>query len=117
MKIFIMAYARKNLGDDLFIKMLLEKYNNIDFFIKISDYNFLSVLDKYENLHVMKGNDTDEELSKMNPEEYDAYVYIGGSIFMEDGKVLEAASAEEFFESPKEERTKAFLNHILSKDK
>lgn len=38
-------------------------------------------------------------------------------IFMEDGKVLEAASAEEFFESPKEERTKAFLNHILSKDK
>ena len=86
-KVFIMAYARKNLGDDLFIKMLLEKYSNIDFFIKISDYNFLSVLDKYENLHVMKGNDTDEELSKMNPEEYDAYVYIGGSIFMEDGKV------------------------------
>ena len=24
MKIFIMAYARKNLGDDIFIKMLLE---------------------------------------------------------------------------------------------
>ena len=26
MRIFLMAYARKNLGDDLFIKMILEKY-------------------------------------------------------------------------------------------
>lgn len=25
-KVFLMAYARKNLGDDIFIKMLLEKY-------------------------------------------------------------------------------------------
>ena len=37
MKIFIMAYARKNLGDDIFIKMLLEKYSQIDFYIKIND--------------------------------------------------------------------------------
>ena len=31
-KVFLMAYARKNLGDDIFIKMLLEKYPKIDFF-------------------------------------------------------------------------------------
>lgn len=30
-KVFLMAYARKNLGDDIFIKMLLEKYPEIDF--------------------------------------------------------------------------------------
>ena len=37
MKVFIMAYARKNLGDDLFIKMLLEKYSKVEFYIKIKD--------------------------------------------------------------------------------
>lgn len=87
MKIFIMAYARKNLGDDIFIKMLLEKYPDIDFYIKIKDYNFLNELDKFNNLHVLIGDDTDKELYKMQVDEYDAYVYVGGSIFMEGGKV------------------------------
>lgn len=86
-KVFIMAYARKNLGDDLFIKMLLDKYSNIDFYIKIEEAKFLESLDKYDNLHVLIGNDTDEELYKMDVHEYDGYVYIGGSIFMEGGKV------------------------------
>lgn len=31
-KVFLMAYARKNLGDDIFIKMLLEKYPRNRFF-------------------------------------------------------------------------------------
>lgn len=82
-----MAYARKNLGDDLFIKMLLEKYKNLQFYMKIDDYSFLNILDKYKNMHILKGNDTDEELYKMDVEEYDAYVYVGGSIFMEGGQV------------------------------
>ncbi|MDD3369068.1 MAG: amino acid ABC transporter ATP-binding protein [Lachnospiraceae bacterium] len=33
-------------------------------------------------------------------------------IFMEDGQVLEAGSAEEFFEHPKEARTKAFISNF-----
>lgn len=87
MKVFIMAYARKNFGDDLFVKMLLDKYKKVDFFMKVNNYEFLKELDKYENLHVLNGDDTDEKLNKMKVEEYDAYVYIGGSIFMEGGKV------------------------------
>ena len=87
MKIFIMAYARKNLGDDIFIKMLLEKYSQIDFYIKINDEKFVEQLAKNNNLNILIGEDTDEELYKMNVEEYDGYVYIGGSIFMEGGKV------------------------------
>lgn len=35
-------------------------------------------------------------------------------IFMEDGKILEASESKEFFENPKQERTKAFLSKILS---
>lgn len=84
-KVFIMAYLRKNLGDDLFVKMLLEKYKNIDFYIKYDKHEFLDVLKKYENLHVLHGKDTDEELYNSDVNEYDAYIYIGGSIFMEGG--------------------------------
>ena len=84
-KVFVMAYLRKNFGDDLFVKMLLEKYKNIDFYIKYDKYEFLDILDKYDNLHVLYGKDTDEELYNSDVNEYDAYVYIGGSIFMEGG--------------------------------
>ena len=34
-------------------------------------------------------------------------------IFMEDSRIVEAASARDFFENPKEERTKEFLRGIL----
>ena len=33
-------------------------------------------------------------------------------IFMEDGIIVEQGSSKEFFENPKEERTKAFLRTI-----
>ena len=84
-KVFLMAYLRKNFGDDLFIKMLLEKYKNIDFYIKCDKNEFIDILNKYDNLHVLYGMDTDEELYNSDVNEYDAYVYIGGSIFMEGG--------------------------------
>lgn len=86
-KVFIMAYARKNLGDDLFIKMLLDRYSHCEFYMKINNYDFLSWLDKYSNLHVINGNDTDNELVNTDINDYDAFIYIGGSIFMEGGKV------------------------------
>lgn len=34
-------------------------------------------------------------------------------LFMENGKILEQASAEDFFYNPRQERTKAFLSQIL----
>lgn len=87
-KVFIMAYARKNLGDDLFIKMLLERYPMHQFYMKVGNCNFLDELQKeHENLNVIQGFDTDDELYKSNVNDYDAYIYVGGSIFMEGGKV------------------------------
>ena len=84
-KVFIMAYLRKNLGDDLFVKMLLEKYKNIDFYIKYDKHEYLDILARYNNLHILYGKDTDEELYNSDINEYNAFVYIGGSIFMEGG--------------------------------
>lgn len=84
-KVFLMAYLRKNFGDDLFVKMLLEKYKNIEFYIKHDNYVDVDILDQYKNLHVLHGKDTDEELYNSDVNEYDAYIYIGGSIFIEGG--------------------------------
>lgn len=95
-KVFIMAYLRKNLGDDLFVKMLLEKYKNLDFYIKYDKPEYLDILNNYENLHVLYGKDTDEELYISDVNEYDAYVYIGGSIFMEGG--LSYNLSEKFYD-------------------
>lgn len=96
-KVFLMAYARKNLGDDIFIKMILERYPHIDFYIKVPNYDYMKELDeKYENIHILIGKDTDIELYNSNVEDYDGYIYAGGSIFMEGGKVYNLS--EEFYD-------------------
>ena len=92
-KVFLMAYCRQNLGDDLFIQILLNKYTNIDFFIQIPKFSYLEKLAEYKNLHIIEGEDTDQELSKIDIKKYDAYIYIGGSIFIEGGKVYNLSEA------------------------
>jgi len=90
-KVFLISYARKNLGDDLFVKMLIENYPEVEFFTIIKDYEYLNKLDKYKNFNVIIGEDIDETakgLDNINIEDYDGYVYIGGSIFMEGNTTL-----------------------------
>ena len=84
-KVFIMAYARANVGDDLFIVALLEKYKDIDFYIGIKEMSFAKAFKKYKNITVIKNEE--ENFDNRIPEEYDAYIYVGGSIFMEGGEV------------------------------
>ena len=95
-KVFIMAYLRKNFGDDLFVKMLLEKYTNLDFYINSDKHESLDFFKNYKTFHVLYGKDTDEELYNSDVNEYDAYVYIGGSIFMEGGSSYNLS--EKFYE-------------------
>ncbi|MBR3512103.1 MAG: polysaccharide pyruvyl transferase family protein [Clostridia bacterium] len=96
MKVLILAYARKNIGDDLFIKMLLDRYPTVDFFIKANTKEYFTwFTDTYKNLTVLIGADTDVELNNSNVTDYDAYIYVGGSIFMEGGKVYNLS--EDFY--------------------
>ena len=85
-KIFLISYARKNLGDDLFIKMLLERYPMHHFYMKIKKPEYLEYFSKYDNFHIIEGIDSGEELYHSNINDYDAYIYVGGSIFMEGKK-------------------------------
>ena len=80
-KVFILAYARQNLGDDLFIYMLLNKYPNIQFYINIEKKEHAKLFESLKNVTIYQS--TGRKLKKDNVDEYDAYIYIGGSIFME----------------------------------
>ncbi|MBO5479313.1 MAG: polysaccharide pyruvyl transferase family protein [Clostridia bacterium] len=84
-KVFIMAYARANVGDDLFIISLLERYKDIHFYIGIKKREYAKAFEKYCNLTMIENNQ--ENFDNKIPEDYDAYIYVGGSIFMEGGKV------------------------------
>ena len=93
-KIFLYAYDRINLGDDLFIRTICSRYPKVKFYLWSKKYNE-KVFSDVKNLKVL-----DQEskflttLQKVHPSLYprykskmerkcDAVVYIGGSIFIE----------------------------------
>ena len=79
-KVFIIAYSKTNLGDDLFIDILVNRYKNIEFYTKsIEDYSY--IMNKNANLNFRDYNLDD--LINNSITEFDGIVYIGGSIFME----------------------------------
>lgn len=84
-KIFILAYAKANLGDDLFIYMLAKKYPNIQFEINIENEEHSKIADDLDNIIVIR--DKERNITKQNATDYDGYIYIGGSIFMEGGVI------------------------------
>ena len=84
-KIFVMAYLKNNLGDDLFVSELVKRYKNVDFFIDVVDPIYAKAFKENDNVKVMLNKK--ENFDKIDIERYDGFVYIGGSIFMEGGKV------------------------------
>ena len=79
-KVFILAYSKENLGDDLFVDILVNKYKDVQFFTRaIQEKTY--IYNKNANLHYK--DYTLDNLAKMQEKEFDAIVYIGGSIFME----------------------------------
>ena len=79
-KVFILAYSKVNLGDDLFVDILVNRYKNVQFYTRaIQEYTY--IYNKNANLHFK--NYTLEDLAHISAKEFDAIVYIGGSIFME----------------------------------
>lgn len=98
--IAVECYLEHNLGDDLFLKILLERYPNINFFV-FADKSYLSWSKHFQNLTVIS-SDRSAEISKKNGFLVSLYyrfivlkqkimllrraqslVVIGGSIFMQ----------------------------------
>lgn len=78
-KVFLIAYTKLNLGDDIFLTILLKKYSEIQFFINIPDIKERKFLIDIRNINFIEYSTRRD----INIEEYDAFVYIGGSVFME----------------------------------
>lgn len=97
-KILIKAYSQLNLGDDLFIKMLCERYRDTEFYLFATpEYKNLKGI-KTNNLKILY-NDTFAKkilfrvgkkfgisniLENLKAKELDGVVNIGGSIFIEN---------------------------------
>lgn len=93
-KVYIDAYLFKNLGDDLFIKILLDRYKYVEFYAATRDYYPKTVFNKnlkiYSNIFVGLINKFFEIVFKKYnfigrrlKNKADYMVSIGGSIFME----------------------------------
>ena len=83
-KVYILAYSKMNLGDDIFIDMLVKRYKNIQFYSKNMRMDSYAYKEN-SNLHFI--DYTLDELVDLA--DFDAFVYIGGSIFMEHAGGIE----------------------------
>lgn len=93
-KVYLYAYDRQNLGDDLFVHTITKRYPDVQFYIWTGAENKAT----FKSLPNLKVIDRDSKwvhfLQKIRPslvsryryaleDKCDAIVYIGGSIFME----------------------------------
>lgn len=110
--VLVYFYAFRNLGDDLFIKILLDRYPNFHFKI-IAPFSYEKLFRNYKNLSIIspkfsivsrvifkllfylnkKLADTylyniKKKQYRKNLKEVDALIYVGGSLFIQRGSKL-----------------------------
>lgn len=86
-KILISAYCEYNLGDDLFLKILFERYKNVDWYILTNHSDYSKVFSKYTNVKIKKVINSNR-FYKVNSficnySSFDAFIHIGGSLFIQ----------------------------------
>lgn len=99
--IYLRAYARGNLGDDLFIRKVCNQYKNQKFYL-LADKKYKKVFNDIKNLRIMhysykilrknRGNHSkwlkiNNRILKRISKKCDTYLYVGGSIFIENEKI------------------------------
>lgn len=84
-KVLLIAYTRKNLGDDLFICMLLQKYPKVEFILRNTKAEYIEPFKKYPNCTFIEDKET---LLTIPLDDYSLCIYIGGSILFEHGEAI-----------------------------
>ncbi|SEP67487.1 colanic acid/amylovoran biosynthesis protein [Virgibacillus subterraneus] len=93
-RVLVNAYFAQNLGDDLFLKVLFDRYPNVEFHLLTASENYNIVFQNYRKVKIIKslsmkiGNRTVNLFNKLHEgivkyRNYNAFLNIGGSIFME----------------------------------
>jgi colanic acid/amylovoran biosynthesis protein len=95
-KILIDAYLEKNLGDDLFLKIVFDRYKNVEWHLLVNDKDYYVIFKDYSNVKVHYQSKMTKILNsfisiyskkvKQQAIEFDALLKIGGSIFIEGKK-------------------------------
>ncbi|WP_297436434.1 polysaccharide pyruvyl transferase family protein [uncultured Clostridium sp.] len=95
-KILVEAYLAKNFGDDLFLKVLFERYEGTEVSFVVSTYNkeYKKIFEKFTNVEVRlksKAKKVNYKIGvlrkveyKHEAKEFDALLLIGGSIFSQE---------------------------------
>ena len=79
-KVLLFGYSRANFGDDFFIYVLAKRYENVEFYIHIKEEKYKKPFINLENVKFVK---TDRNVDEVNLSDFDSFIYIGGSIFIE----------------------------------
>lgn len=85
-KILLLGYLKKNLGDDLFVSMLLNRYKDVEFVTKNSSLEFFEPFKLYKNYIKIVSS---EPMLEYDLKEFSGCIYIGGSLFREGINSLE----------------------------
>jgi colanic acid/amylovoran biosynthesis protein len=86
MKILVFAYIKENLGDDLFLNILFNRYPNVNFYLHC-DEKYSKAFNSIENANILN-YDTPLTLDFVN-REFNGIIYIAGSVFMQPKDYLE----------------------------
>lgn len=89
-RVYIYAYLHCNVGDDLFVKFLIEKYPNTKFYVK-ADKRYKKIFKNNKNLRIVVDTKSKSRIINKIKGRYLYYIkkncryiiFIGGSIFME----------------------------------
>ncbi len=79
-KVLLFGYSRANFGDDLFVYILAKRYSEIQFSIHIKEEKYKRPLENLSNINFIEA---ERDVKQVKIEEFDAFIYVGGSIFME----------------------------------
>lgn len=88
-KILINAYMNLNLGDDLFLKILFDRYADVNWVLETKIKNYKKIYKKYKNVKIYNFLPRLKKKLKIQGgyniiNGYDALLFIGGSIFIQN---------------------------------
>jgi len=89
--VLVSAYFAKNVGDDLFLKVLFDRYQDVNWYLLTGHRYYKDVFENYQHVNIIPYY---REIGNLNLflswclltghiKKYDAFVMIGGSIFMQ----------------------------------
>lgn len=100
-KVLLFGYSKANFGDDLFVYILANRYQEVEFFIHIKEEKYKKAFQGLKNLTLLE---QERNVNEVDINQYDAFIYVGGSIFIEsDYAKHEAKAFNQFIQKIKEQ--------------